>query len=92
MTITQVLAELCYDSQSGRGCPLKLQAALKMTPYQVVHILNAERDRDGKLVIDQSKQGPVMTVEERFTWAWVLRCLPRWLIVRKWREQFNGAT
>jgi hypothetical protein len=75
----------------GKGCPLKLQAALKLTPYQITNILNAERDQEGKLILEPVSQAPQRTPEERFTWSWVMRCLPRWLIAKMWREQNAGA-
>jgi hypothetical protein len=88
--LTQILADICYDHHTGKGCPAKLQAALSLTPYQIRSILNAERDKDGKLRIWPTPQAPSLTPEEKFTWHWVMRCLPRWLIAKLWREK-NGA-
>jgi hypothetical protein len=61
-----------------------------MTPYQISQILNAPRDRDGRLEVEK-KCDTMQTEEERFTWSWVLRCLPRWLIAKKWGELLNGS-
>jgi hypothetical protein len=87
--MTQMLAELCYDPDTGRGDPVKLQAALKLTFYQIRHILCAPRDQEGKLIVETKTEGP--TAEETFTQSWLRRGLPRWRIARKWQETLEAG-
>jgi hypothetical protein len=85
-----MLAEICYDPNTGRGDPVKLQAAVKLTFYQIRAILYADRDRQGKLILSpRADAGP--TPEETFTQTWLRRGLPRWRIERKWRAQVEAA-
>lgn len=90
--MTEVLAELSYDPQAGRGDPLRLQAVLKLDLYQIGEILNAPRDQDGKLIRAAQPAEVALTDEERFYRHWRLRRLPEWAIARKWQEeQAKGA-
>lgn len=89
--MTEMLAEVCYDPDTGRGDPVKLKTALKLTFYQIRNILCAPRTKEGKLIIAPKGDECQISAEEEFTRSWLLRCLPRWRIAQKWQEELAKA-